>query len=143
MRLLAPLCFAATLLPAASQAADAMCEYRHPDHPSWDFFAACTVETATEAGRVTTTVTVRNGSRFTTVEADGDEGLRYTVNDLAATRLDRDPSRCYLTNAEAELVCIHPPDTPAPEPQPASVAPAALRHRSKYCRGRYPHCHQT
>ena len=110
------------LLPGAAMATEATCEYRHPAHPSWDFFTACSYETNTVDGAETLTVSVSNGSTFTTVDRETEAGPRVTVNGLAATRLDRSDSRCYRTVADGELICIHPPGTSAPA---APVAPAA------------------
>lgn len=112
----------AALLPGAVFAEEAMCEYRHPDRPSWDFFAACTVEEVTQNGVVTLRASVVNGSRFTIEDAaDGLAGAK--VNGLAAIRLDREGARCYRTEAEAELVCLHPRDAaPAAGPAPAPEA---------------------
>lgn len=111
-------------LPAQALAGPAVCEYRHPDHPSWDFFTACDVEAVTEGAVTTYRVAVANGSRFTAEETAGDDGAtRYSVNGLAATRLERGESRCYLTDAEAELICIHPEGTDAPA---GAAAPAPV-----------------
>lgn len=114
------------LLPGVALAADASCEYRHPDHPTWDFFSACSYETVMAEGAETTTVTVRNGSTFTTVDAETDTGTRVTVNGLAASRLERGESRCYLTDADAELICIHPPGTAAAEAPATPIAAAPV-----------------
>lgn len=116
------------LLPGFALAEDAMCEYRHPDRPSWDFFAACTIEQTGIEGNETLRAAVVNGSRFTIEAApQSDDARGATVNGLAATRLAREDARCYLTQAEAELVCIHPRDAapnPAPTPTPSSAATA-------------------
>lgn len=132
----------ALLFATPALAVDAKCEYRHPGHPSWDFFAACSYDEEVAQGRVTTSVRVANGSRFTTVaEEVAGGGTRYSVNGLAATRLERGESRCYRTDAEAELICIHPVDTEAPAAPaappaavPAAAAPAGFGGgRSGFC----------
>lgn len=105
-------------LPLAAGAEPAMCEYRHPAHPNWDFFASCTVE-ETAAGSVTTReVTVSNGSRLTT--RDGPDGA--SVNGLAAERVTREAAQCWRTLAEDELICIYPEGTAAPEPGRPAMA---------------------
>ena len=112
----------AACLPGMAFAEDAMCEYRHPDRPSWDFFAACTIDRSGPDGAETLRASVVNGSRFTIEESPQTVGASgITVNGLAATRLAREGARCYLTDAEAELVCIHPRDAaPSALPAPAS-----------------------
>lgn len=108
------------LIPGQALAAEATCEYRHPAHPSWNFFTDCSYETEITDSTTTTRVSVRNGSEFTTVEAEGADGtVRVTVNGLPATRLARDGSRCFRTDADEELICIHPAGTAAPDPEPA------------------------
>lgn len=114
------------LVPGQLVAEQAVCEYRHPDHPSWNFFTTCTVETTSEGGVTTYSVAVSNGSRFTAQEMAGTGGdMGFSVNGLSATRLERDESRCYLTDAEAELICIHPEGTALAEPPLAAPAPVS------------------
>jgi hypothetical protein len=102
-------------VPFALHAESGMCEYRHPGHPSWDFFTACTYTVAAEGAATIREVTVSNGSRFVT----RDEGGRHSVNDLAARKQDHDDAECWRTEAEDELICIHPVSAVAP----AAVAP--------------------
>ncbi|SMH49260.1 hypothetical protein SAMN05661107_2131 [Maritimibacter sp. HL-12] len=127
MRMLLSLALAA-LVPGFALADEAMCEYRHPDRPSWDFFAACEIEETSRNGVATLEANVANGSRFTIEDPSGADGLAaVSVNGLAATRLAREDARCYLTETEGELVCIHPQGSVAsttapPEPSPAPAA---------------------
>lgn len=116
------------LLPAAVLAEDrARCEYRHPGHPDWNFLAACSVSETTQGARITTEARVDNGSVFTLV-AEGVGDIRsYTVNGQTAAKLDRGGSRCFLTDAAAETICIHPGGAglappPLSEPTPAPTA---------------------
>jgi len=128
-----------TLLPGFALAEDAMCEYRHPDRPSWDFFAACTVEETSVDGAVILRASVGNGSRFTIEEAPRADGAPVvTVNGLAATRLAREGARCYQTEAEAELVCVHPRDAspsamPAPAPGSATATTGFGGGQAGFC----------
>lgn len=107
---------AASLLPFAAHAESGMCEYRHPAHPGWDFFASCSYTETLADGATTREVVVSNGSKFTTREGAGTP----SVNGLAATKLDRDGAKCWRTEAENELICIYPADTIRPaDPPPA------------------------
>ncbi len=122
-RIAAVLLLTLTLAPAALRAESAMCEYRHPGHPSWDFFAACTVTVTDNGGATLREVSVSNGSRFTT----RDEGERHSVNGLAAQKLAQDGAECWRTEAENELICIHPASASAPAapmPAPGGEPPA-------------------
>jgi hypothetical protein len=114
----------AVLFPGVAQAEEAMCEYRHPDRPGWDFFAACTVEETASEAAVTLRASVVNGSRFTIEHVAGTDGMSATVNGLAARRLAREDARCYQTEAEAELICVHPRNaTPGAMAGPATPVP--------------------
>jgi hypothetical protein len=120
MRQIAPLlALTLALAPFAARAENGMCEYRHPAHPNWDFFASCAYSDSTEGTANLREVSVSNGSRFSTRE----DGGRHTVNGLAATMLERDGAQCWRTVAEDELICIYPADTITPaDPPPAPAA---------------------
>lgn len=111
--------------PLAARAENGMCEYRHPSHPKWDFFASCSYSETTSAEATTREVSVSNGSKFSTVTgAAGD-----SINGLAARRLERDDAACWRTVGENELICIYPADTlrpAAPEADPLAAAPDPL-----------------
>lgn len=108
-------------VPLALHAESGMCEYRHPGNPSWDFFAACTFSVRAEGTATIREVTVSNGSRFVTQ----DDGARHSVNGHAAQKLDRDAAECWQTEAENELICIHPASAAAPAPLPAETGGSA------------------
>lgn len=111
---------AASLGPFAARAESGMCEYRHPAHASWDFFAACDWSEAGDGGMVTKTVTVSNGSKLTV----RDDGIEARVNGLAATRLGRSDAACWRTSGENELICLYPAGTPVPEGFATPAEPA-------------------
>ena len=116
----------ALALPIAAAAAESgQCEYRHPDRPAWNFLAPCTLAVDAADGRSTTVAEVANGSRFTVVEEGAGGVLRFTVNGQPATRLEGGASRCYLTDAAAEKICIHPAGAEiAPQADDAATGPA-------------------
>ncbi|GKY88217.1 hypothetical protein [Sinisalibacter aestuarii] len=123
MRRFAPvLALSLALAPALLHAEDRMCEYRHPGHPGWDFFAACSVAVTEEGAATIREVTVANGSRLTT----RDEGGRHSVNGLAAEKLANEAAECWRTTGENELICIHPASASAPVDAAPMPAPAAL-----------------
>ncbi|MCB1337584.1 MAG: hypothetical protein KDK10_09075 [Maritimibacter sp.] len=99
------------LAPFAAAAEPAQCEYRNPDRPDWNFFAPCEVTIETAGDRTTRRARAENGSSFTITEEGVGEILRFTVNDKGATRVEDGASQCYLTDAAAERVCIHPAGT--------------------------------
>lgn len=110
------------MAPLAVRAESGMCEYRHPSHPKWDFFAACSYSETTTAETTTREVRVSNGSIFSTVTSAAGE----SINGLAARRLERNDAACWRTLAEDELICIYPADTlrpAAPEADPMPAAP--------------------
>lgn len=138
VRLVLALTLALSVAPA-SAAERGQCEYRHPGHPEWNFLAPCSVSETGTSYRVTTEARVDNGSAFTVVGEGAGEIRSYTVNGHSASRLDRGASRCYLTDAAAETICIHPggaeaalpdlaADTPAPGPGPeiTGIDPATI-----------------
>lgn len=106
--------------PLALHAESGMCEYRHPGKPNWDFFASCTYAITPDGAATIREVTVSNGSRFVTRE----DGGRHSVNDLAAQKLLRDDAECWRTEAEDELICIHPASAIAPAASPAATSSA-------------------
>ena len=108
--------------PALAEAAT--CEYSHPDHPSWDFYAACEVSVEEVGGTTTTRAEVANGSRFTIGRVEAAGGALYSVNGLPAERLERGASECLRTVTENEVVCIHPEGQAAPVAAPAVPGPA-------------------
>lgn len=109
------LALAPALVPFAAFAESGMCEYRHPAHPGWDFFASCSYTEMVTAEARRREVVVSNGSKFSTVSGASGE----SVNGLAARELDRDDASCWRTEAEAELICIYPADTIRPADPPA------------------------
>lgn len=119
------------LAPAAAAAEPAQCEYRNPDRPDWNYFAPCEVTVETAGDRTTRRARATNGSSFTVVEEGVGDVLRFTVNGRGATRVEDGATKCWLTDAAAEKLCIHPAGT---EASPAddlldladTTAPAAL-----------------
>ncbi|OIP82170.1 MAG: hypothetical protein AUK37_09510 [Rhodobacterales bacterium CG2_30_65_12] len=109
------------IAPLAAWAESGMCEYRHPAHPSWDFFASCSVTETSAVGATTREVIVSNGSRFTTRDEPGEA----SVNGRAALRLDRSDAACWRTEAEGELICIYPAETFAPSAPPPAAGPGS------------------
>ncbi len=103
------LLFLALTLPQAALCESAMCEYRHPAHPKWDFFTRCDVAVTQEEGGELRQVNVSNGSKFTMRTGDAP-----TVNDMAAETVTREGSHCLRTLADRELVCVHPADAKPP-----------------------------
>ncbi|HHB80350.1 MAG TPA: hypothetical protein ENK83_01190, partial [Aliiroseovarius sp.] len=103
--------------PLAVRAESGMCEYRHPSHPKWDFFASCSYSETTTPEATPREVRVSNGSKFSAVTgAAGD-----SINGLAARRQERDDAACWRTLGENELICIYPADTLRPAVQEAGV----------------------
>lgn len=111
---------AAILGPFAARAESGMCEYRHPAHPGWDFFAACDWSETVDGSTVTKTVTVSNGSKLTA----SDDGIEARVNGRAATRLERSDAECWRTSGESEVICLYPAGSPVPEGFAAPTEPA-------------------
>lgn len=105
---------AATLAPVGARAETGMCEYRHPRHPNWDFFASCSYSETSADGVTVREVTVSNGSKFTT----RDDGIEASVNGLAATRLAEPGAECWRTSGENERICIYPAGTIRPADAP-------------------------
>lgn len=111
--------YSAALVPVAARAENGVCEYRHPAHPNWDFFASCSWSETTTETATRREVTVSNGSQFTTVTGAEQD----SVNGLPARRLDRDDAACWRTVAEDELICVYPEGTIRPA-DPGSSADA-------------------
>lgn len=120
--ILPALIVAFALDPLAAQAESGMCEYRHPAHPNWDFFAACEWSETVDGSTRTRSVAVSNGSKLTA----SDDGIEASVNGRAATRLDRPDAECWRTTGENELICIYPAGTPVPEGYASPTAPAPV-----------------
>ena len=114
------------LLPGVGLAADASAN-TGPRPPDMGFLSACSYETVTAVGAETTTVTRGTDRRSRpSTPRDGHWNAGYGQR-ACGLWLERGESRCYLTDADAELICIHPPGTAAAEAPatPIAVAPVA------------------